>query len=925
MAFYPNTDFRRLGVRPRFVFVVEDSGSLLIVSGQVEQAFTDIAGISYSDTTPATLGELPDIEFDCHWLAGFQSVSGFEVQLIDKDNIYSSLSNPLDLIGLPVYLYIYFEGTVPASLDTDYLLWTGFVDDFSFNNNNLLLSCVDKSLKGIENRKIPGIQHLINAEDNSYVPDSSVGKCYPVVYGEVTRSPILMTKDRTDTVIHIGICTGYNATTKTINVTWLSAPFPTLNSLANKYLKVIYGTDKSDDYVGDGDQSLEDVVRVIVSNTLPDAQGVGSLVIDENFTYEARVWGSSDYGIIFEVLEAEVEYSAWKILSGDNFEYEGFQEENGVDEPVFIYDGDGKKFLQLDPLQYVKTTDTLGSDTIHILDFNVSYLIGRDRNQLSLIIDYIELYNIFNTLGNHSIQQFDAGNYIGHEYSPEANINDGDLTTSAQMDTTAITNAWDINNHYKEVHLDMMNVYKYLYESNKDQLSFSRAFVTLKLDYDFYAINGTCGISLLVRLEQYDYTSNEVGNQPPSGAHILETKHLLFGTHAAAGSGSPAISGSINAIPVFIDSVSGDDDAYRENRMEVINITEAKDLLNKHIALVLYAGGYGIGGSAQHREIIDLYSLGVVLEREISLSDQKVFYGNIKGRQDFASDELISASTFEDDAFFVIAHVLISFCGFDVSLFDAGWELKSTADSSRLRFGFTVVEPIMITSFLEQVARETCEKIVLDRDGLWSHISYNAVQTFKHSGTSTPDGYDIFHYVGTWGLVLTDAFFENHALLDFQNIRLSDVDDCYSNFVIRYNKNYASNEYESTVYIHSDGTTNLENANLDGTTVSALQTLISNSPANSDELFELDLDFVRDVGTASKVLQRYIQRYYKRWYIVEFTAWWSSLTHKIGDIINVQHPMLENLFAGYATKKWEITKKQIQVQGGGIYFEAVEI
>jgi len=737
-----------------------------------------------------------------------------------------------------------------------------------------------------------------------------VGKVFPIVYGEVNRSPVIMTKDRRDKVIHIGICTAYTAATKTIDVTWLSSTYPTLNSLANKYLKIIYGTDKHSTLTDeDNDNSLVGVIKKITSNsTVSHGTNTGTLVVDTDFPEEMRDWVNSPNGCVFEILDADIEYSAWRILAGDNFAVGGFQTEAGVAEPTFIFDDGLKKFLQLDSTQYEKTISSVGGHTLHIIDFNVSYLIGRDK--LNLILDYVELDRVINTAGAApSIQQFDAGIYVGHEYTNENYSINNDLTTKSTLNTGGITNrlnVYDFNAHYKEIHWDLMQLYKYLQTTNREQLDFSKAYLTIKLAWDLAAVSGPCLWSLELRFLSYDETASEGSNTPPQAAHILQ-KRFILGKFLT---GATSDDGTIYALPAFIDAIDGDDDVYRDNRVELEGITDPKGLINKHAALILRGGG--TTGDRTHIDIIDIYSVGVVFERQISLADAKEFYGNIKGRKDFASDALISAGTYQDHPFFCVAHALIAENGFTTT------ELNfSFADSTK--FAFTLIDQMDTIDFLETVAKQTASKIIVNKAGVWSNVKYDSTKTFKVSRTNTPNDLDIFDQTGAWST--GTGKFTKHPILNINDIKLTPTNDCYSNFIVNYNYNYGANKFDSMLYIYSDGTTNLVDGDLENHAVTDLQTLIAASPADA---LKLELDFVRDQVTAGTILERYLERLYKRWWTFTFRTWWSAFEYDIGDIINVRHSMLAKLFsATYTTKRWEIVEKTLR-SGGGVDITVVE-
>jgi len=452
-----------------------------------------------------------------------------------------------------------------------------------------------------------------------------------------------------------------------------------------------------------------------------------------------------------------------------------------------------------------------------------------------LIVDYVELDKVFKTDGSHSIQQFDAGSYIGHEYANEDYSIDEDLTTKTVLNTGGITNQFNFSSQYKEIHWDMMHLYKYLQQTNREQLNFSKAYLTIKLDWDFTATSGLCIWSLELRFLSYDPTASEATNTPPQAAYTLQHKFILskalaIGTNA---------SGTINALPEFIDSVDGDDDIYRDNRMELEGITDPKSLVNKHAALILRGGGSS--ASRTHTDIVNISSVGLVFERQVALVDAKEFFGYMQGRKDFASDALISAGTYQEHPFFCVAHALIAENGFTAT--DLNFDFTDST-----KFAFTLSEQVETSTFLENAAKQTGSKLIVNKSGIWSNIKYDSTKTFRVSGTNTPNDLDIFDQTGAWNT--GTGKFTMHPILSIDDIKLTPTNDCYSNFVVQYNWNYASQKYDGMVYIYSDGTTNLVDGDLENHVVTDLQTLISNSPADSGATVKLELDMVRDRVTA---------------------------------------------------------------------------
>ena len=953
MSFYPNNDYKRLGLSPRWVFVVwtaidpplyGQAFEIYMSAGSQNGSFK----VKHPDNDyflgPYAIGSkiitLDSIEFECDWLKGMQSVSGFSIQLSDVSKEFSSKASLTSTIGKEAILYLYFVENIPETLNEDYIVWKGFVDQISFDNSTLKLNCVDNSLSQLDNKTLPNKSKIIVQNGEETVPEDIVSKFKPVVYGEVDYSPCLMTLNSQketylgviDNLNYVRDVNGNIKLAPSLGVKWMSATRPSTGELAGKYIKIVAGNDSTASLTPDEeDQSMVGIIKRVLHNTgSPNEGDMDLLTLDSWYKRpDPRLMKTSQYGVMIEVLEADMQYTCFEESDTDDFDNLGFQIDpvNDVASALYIWDDASRSFLQLDSTQYYYATKTESPfvQYTNIITFHPNYLVGRDK--VNLVLGWIRPKLPWNP--NTGIRAIRVNSVGGHgAWTSLDNAIDGSMTSYAN---------WTID---KEVRygeewalalFDIMDTFEYLKTTGKEYNGFDKVCLAMKFSYHFQdkmIIAGLKSGGFTIAVGAHPYHPDIFTN--PAYYPAADTKFVVFDywnsvyyTYIESGN----IFTMINSMPLSVDS-SGNDDKYRELKVSLIEAGNAESFLNYMLGITVKTGlRLTVSGAAQTVQAqIHLFDLRLVFERSIDLADKKILYGYLKGRKDFktAGSQLISVNTFQDDAFFVLPHLLISENSLSKELFDdaVAWPMKATSDSSRLRFDFCLTEDIKTTEFLEKVAEQTCEKIVVDKDGNWKHTKFNIAKTFKISGTSTPANFDIFDYVGEHSG--SPDVFTKHGLLGLGDILLTDVGDCYNNFVIKYKINYATKEYEKMVYMYQDGTNNITASYLDGTTIGNLQSLIAASPALNETKFELEMDLVRDDATATKVLQRYIEAYYKRRWTIRFKAWWSAVTHDVGDVINVRHPTINTMFADYATKKWEIFYKNINMSGG-IDFDVVEL
>jgi len=88
---------------------------------------------------------------------------------------------------------------------------------------------------------------------------------------------------------------------------------------------------------------------------------------------------------------------------------------------------------------------------------------------------------------------------------------------------------------------------------------------------------------------------------------------------------------------------------------------------------------------------------------------------------------------------------------------------------------------------------------------------------------------------------------------------------------------------------------------------------------------EIDADMIRDTTTAKNLRDYYFDLLSERKIIVQFKTTLSAIAVELCDIINIRHPLIENIVSSMSTKKWEVLEKIIYPKDGLIEIKAVEL
>ena len=153
------------------------------------------------------------------------------------------------------------------------------------------------------------------------------------------------------------------------------------------------------------------------------------------------------------------------------------------------------------------------------------------------------------------------------------------------------------------------------------------------------------------------------------------------------------------------------------------------------------------------------------------------------------------------------------------------------------------------------------------------------------------------------------------------------MDEVKNDFVVRYKKNMASDEYEGALTCDKDGCEN--EAGFAGVTGADLTALCEASyeRVRTVNTEETEAWGIRDRATAARLLQHLVEWKSRRRYRVEFTAGMSALECEFGDFYSIRHERLDDLFGVEQArrKKWMVVGKDVNLDGDTITLRFVEV
>jgi len=324
------------------------------------------------------------------------------------------------------------------------------------------------------------------------------------------------------------------------------------------------------------------------------------------------------------------------------------------------------------------------------------------------------------------------------------------------------------------------------------------------------------------------------------------------------------------------------------------------------------------------------------------------YYIRCKGRPDDASGTITgSASSLIENP----SHVIESIARDEMSMTDseidtAAFDTLAT-DLSGWKYAFQLLERKGTREIIGGLAEQGRTKAYWDESNLLTAQAFDKNDAFPNAASATPDvpgNLDIFDEDAS----PTSGAFTTHPILspefsdggveDFEMHKMG-MDEVKNDFVLHYKKNYATGEFEETLYITNGSgaeasvETNinasyLEN-NQDLTKTGNLKQLCADSynEIGTTNTWEYDAWAIRDEATATKLLQHYVERLTKNRWICRFTSGLNALAVELGDFVNVRHDRIQDIF-GTPTmnvKAWEVIRVEHDLNSHNITFEVIEV
>lgn len=186
---------------------------------------------------------------------------------------------------------------------------------------------------------------------------------------------------------------------------------------------------------------------------------------------------------------------------------------------------------------------------------------------------------------------------------------------------------------------------------------------------------------------------------------------------------------------------------------------------------------------------------------------------------------------------------------------------------------------------------------------------------FSVSGTGIPADRDIFKHAPT----VTNERFQQHPIIegDIQVIR-DDLDEIVNEIRVNYFKDYNSDNYLKQTFITSTDSD-------DNDTTREAAALNSINLFNVTQTQTVDCPFIIKDATARLLRNFLFDSLISPRYRLVFRTWVNGVTKGLGDIINVQHPLLDDFFTNSTTKKWIIYKWDFDISDRTIKIECVEM
>ncbi len=274
------------------------------------------------------------------------------------------------------------------------------------------------------------------------------------------------------------------------------------------------------------------------------------------------------------------------------------------------------------------------------------------------------------------------------------------------------------------------------------------------------------------------------------------------------------------------------------------------------------------------------------------------------------------------------SHVIEAFAENEMALTASNIDLTAldtlATDLTGLEFAFQLVDRARARELLDDLAAQAMSMAWWDEQDRLTVKKIDDTDFFPNSGSNVPGDKDTFSKTGA----PSGGSFTQHPMMSDLEIEVIGLDEVKNDFVVKYKKNMASNEFEGALTCDKDST-NVSDGDLSGTTGAALVALCD---ASYDRVLtvnteEVEAWAIRVEATAARLLQHLVEWKYQRRYRVRFTAAMSALECEFGDFYTVSHDRLDDLFgeAEAARKKWMVIGKDVDLNRDVIELEMIEV
>jgi hypothetical protein len=258
----------------------------------------------------------------------------------------------------------------------------------------------------------------------------------------------------------------------------------------------------------------------------------------------------------------------------------------------------------------------------------------------------------------------------------------------------------------------------------------------------------------------------------------------------------------------------------------------------------------------------------------------------------------------------------------DTAAFDA-----AASSLSDWKFAFQLLDREDTKKIISDLGFQCKSKIFRDEKNRITIKTFDADDHFAHSNTDVPGALDII----TPEKNSAAGIYTNHETLPgaFELGRI-DLDKVKNDFVLKYKKNYATNDYSEVLYCNRTDT-NLADGDLeDGQTGTALKALCQASYAalgNSVQTYEYEAWAIRDRATAAKLLQYMVERMSPRLATIRDTTEITVIGSDLGDFLNHRNSRVTDRYGVPVAqrKKWELDGMDIDLDSQSVDVRLTEV